>query len=610
MDSEIQVPVMDAVEYQESTTIKFDWTLRGLKNLFESSKGDSKSKVIKSAKFGGGRWQILFYANSGTGSSGVEGGGYVSLYLSCEPTAEEKEASLNGKWVREGLYTFSFALRNLTRSVLFNAKEAHDHSFSYRTANWGWAQFARRDAVYYQPTNVKQNDAFLIICTITSSPSVPIPPPPIPRKSVPKDLLDSVGALLDDPIYSDVEFIIPRRGQDVKEPRRIWAARRLLRRADYFNTMFNSGFAESTADPYTIEVRSPQPVVPPLDDAASDTGSFIRNFDDSDDEEEQMLVGEIDHLTFDERRGGGASRDTPDTPALMITVPMEGVSGPSTLAGGEGAEEASVVDSEGSLDATRNVRAKLSHPSSPRTKELAMERQDKRPSSPLDVVPGPKKFPIVVRDVAYSTYRAVLYYIYTDTIQFAPLSSSFLSSPSMGASTSTLSLPTQLPQESQGNLGAGLRATAQGESSATSVGPSSRREWIKDWEENNPGRPGPCSAKAVYRLADKLDLRELKDRAFQHIVKSLTVDNVPYEVFSTFSATFEDVRKVQVQFFLDHWADIRGSDAMRNVWQQIRLGRHPGFEEVWPMIALNLEFKPTAGDASSADGREGAGGEV
>lgn len=32
----------------------------------------------------------------------------------------------------------------------------------------------------------------------------------------------------------------------------------------------------------------------------------------------------------------------------------------------------------------------------------------------------------------------------------------------------------------------------------------------------------------------------------QHIVKSLTVENVPYEMFSTFSAIFEDVRKVNI----------------------------------------------------------------
>jgi hypothetical protein len=34
---------------------------------------------------------------------------------------------------------------------------------------------------------------------------------------------------------------------------------------------------------------------------------------------------------------------------------------------------------------------------------------------------------------------------------------------------------------------------------------------------------------------------------------------------------------VQVEFFLANWSEIRSSDAMRNVFQQIRLGRHPGF---------------------------------
>lgn len=39
------------------------------------------------------------------------------------------------------------------------------------------------------------------------------------------------------------------------------------------------------------------------------------------------------------------------------------------------------------------------------------------------------------------------------------------------------------------------------------------------------------------------------------------------------------MRQVEVKFFLDHWTSIRASEAMRNVWQQIRVGRHPGFEE-------------------------------
>lgn len=79
---------------------------------------------------------------------------------------------------------------------------------------------------------------------------------------------------------------------------------------------------------------------------------------------------------------------------------------------------------------------------------------------------------------------------------------------------------------------------------------------------------------------------------------------------------------------MEHWADIRASDAMSNVWQQIRVGRHPGFEEglaplilhafdlgsltvfmsVWPVIAQNLEFKRSANVAG--DGRESSGGAV
>ena len=61
-----------------------------------------------------------------------------------------------------------------------------------------------------------------------------------------------------------------------------------------------------------------------------------------------------------------------------------------------------------------------------------------------------------------------------------------------------------------------------------------------------PG-PRPVSAKAVYRLADKLDLPALKLRAFQHICSGLNAQNIPAEVFSRFSSMFEDVRKVRLR---------------------------------------------------------------
>lgn len=110
----------------------------------------------------------------------------------------------------------------------------------------------------------------------------------------------------------------------------------------------------------------------------------------------------------------------------------------------------------------------------------------------------------------------------------------------------------------------------------------------------------------MYRLADKYDLQELKQRAFRYIIRSLTVDNVAYEVFSSFTATFEDVRKVQVRFFLDNWSEIRRSESMRSVWQEIRIGRHPGFEEVWPIIALQLEYQAPVSEATR-DGNAAGG---
>ncbi|KAF8133856.1 hypothetical protein EV363DRAFT_1258331 [Boletus edulis] len=547
----------------ESTSITFEWTLRGLKSLFDASKGESKSKVTKSAKFGGGQWQILFYANSGT-----EGGNFVSLYLSCEPTAQEKDSAVDIKWVREGVFKFSFELRSLAKTVLFNVKEAHNHSFSSKTANWGWAQFARRDHVYYHSTPVKESDAFLITCTITSSPQPPIQPPATPTQLVPKSFLECIGALLDDPLYSDVEFVVPKRSRP-KEKRIIYANSKILQRADYFQSMFGSGFVEASAD---VNMGHPQPDHDEAD-TASDSTYLSRQFEDSDDEEDDLMSDLPDEPSFD----GTIDLDGPEIAISHATTPM--------------VEDSAVKHVEGTApsttterDESRNVRPKLSHPSSPRSKDVSLMTDpdcSNRVSSHSETVPGPKKMQVIVGDVAYATYKAVLYYLYTDVIVFAPLASSFTAT-----ALSKRRVTTATPSDSQSSLHDGPKAPVHMDC------PMSRREWIKEWQQSRLGRPAPCSAKAAYRLADKLGLLELRERAYQHIQKSLSVENIPYEVFSPFSATFAEVRKIQVSYFLEHWGEIRASDAMRNVWRQIRNGRHPGFEEVWPSIALYLEFNP------------------
>ena len=287
------------------------------------------------------------------------------------------------------------------------------------------AQFARRDNVYFHSNGVKDADAFIIICTITSSPVTPVPPGSIPRQPVPKDLLETLGSLLDDPVYSDVEFVFPRRGRGVRNSRKIWANRKLIERTDYFKTsmycatvtamiinlhvssgVFGSGFAE-TSD-MTTNVGGD--IQSDVDDSVSEAPSFssskwTRHFEDSDDEDDEMFVDVTDDTVF---------QSAPDSQnALSSGSLIHGdsvVSLPSLAK--DASEDSATVGSDNETEG-RNVRPKLSHPSSPGGRALTLERREPewQHVSKCDSVHGPTKLHVVVKDVAYTTYRAVLYYV-------------------------------------------------------------------------------------------------------------------------------------------------------------------------------------------------------
>ncbi|TFK27990.1 hypothetical protein FA15DRAFT_701372 [Coprinopsis marcescibilis] len=547
-------------ESQEHTCVTFEWKIKGLRSLFESTKGEAKSKVTKSGKFDNGRWQVLFYANAGLAKDPACPDGYVSLYLSCDPTPEEKEAGLvdSGRWVREGAYKFSFELRNLDRNQLYGTKEATNHSFSSRTANWGWAQFARRDTIYYNCPPNRAQDALLIICNVMSSPRKPPPPPIYPHLPTSIALLDTIGSLLDDPLYSDVQFVFPR-GQKSNNPRRIFASKKMLARVEYFSTMFASGFAEGTI---SLSPETSKLVAVPISRTASEASRWADEFEDSDEDTE----------------------DVTDTSSFIeaVYVPNEessfsGVGATSNKGDGVSTESFKLRSRPASPSDVSEVRSESAAPSEATQKEE---------------MPGPSKTVIIVKDVAYRTYKALLYWLYTGQIVFAPLSSSFHNNLSRSTSE-TSSLGSQAAPGADGG-------SQQPGSRRVEPPASSRYEWIKNWAREFPNRPEPCSAKAVYRVADKIDIPELKERAAQHIIKSLTVDNIGFEIFSPFSATFDEIRKVEITFFLNHWQQIRSSESMSEVWRQIRTGRHPGFEEVWPLITQSLEFKPSPHTPSSA----------
>jgi hypothetical protein len=130
--------------------------------------------------------------------------------------------------------------------------------------------------------------------------------------------------------------------------------------------------------------------------------------------------------------------------------------------------------------------------------------EDDTPRRPIARQPsnnGPRKIKIVIRDAAYYTWQALIYYLYTDDITFAPLASSFIP-----PSTDSMDQPLQAKTAS-------LRPTQSASASTSARLPDSaaegRRAWIKTWvaEREASGTwpanaPRPVSAKAIFRLAD------------------------------------------------------------------------------------------------------------
>lgn len=253
--------------------------------------------------------------------------------------------------------------------------------------------------------------------------------------------------------------------------------------------MFGSGFAE-TAE---FTVATATDAQSDTDDTVSEAHSFssskwIRHFEDSDDEDDEMLSEGVDDYS--------AESVPSSQTALQSASPMSRDSVVSLASAVKDvSEDTATVGSDDEAE-SRNVRPKLSHPSSPRSRnpDLDKDEPEWHDYHRIDSFPGPGKLHVVVKDVAYTTYRAVLYYvsarfpitcdqsfygcmqIYTDTIIFAPLSSSFNSS-SQTAMSSSVSLPTQVPSEGQNSAGV-TRPTQQANDIATKSKIMSRRDWI------------------------------------------------------------------------------------------------------------------------------------
>ncbi|KAI0681974.1 hypothetical protein BC835DRAFT_1402058 [Cytidiella melzeri] len=108
---------------------------------------------------------------------------------------------------------------------------------------------------------------------------------------------------------------------------------------------------------------------------------------------------------------------------------------------------------------------------------------------------------VVIPDVAFNTLKALIYYIYTGDVHFRPLRSQLAS----------------------------VVSESSNQTSSTSSAP-------------------PCSAKSMYRLAEKYGIDELKEQAKQDILGKLSAANIMTELFSSLTSTYDEIRDMQAEF--------------------------------------------------------------
>ncbi|KAL1748635.1 hypothetical protein HDZ31DRAFT_29180 [Schizophyllum fasciatum] len=132
---------------------------------------------------------------------------------------------------------------------------------------------------------------------------------------------------------------------------------------------------------------------------------------------------------------------------------------------------------------------------------------------------------IGIKDHAYTTWRALIFYLYTEKISFKKLTSS-----------------------------AGKEVTS-GDADPYALA---------------------CSPKSMYRIANKANLDDLRSLCLKAIMADITVHNVAVEVFSRFSSKYPDVLEAQTDFLVKHMRDPKCTKDVNRAMQSAATKPHCG----------------------------------
>ncbi|PCH43153.1 hypothetical protein WOLCODRAFT_164274 [Wolfiporia cocos MD-104 SS10] len=136
----------------------------------------------------------------------------------------------------------------------------------------------------------------------------------------------------------------------------------------------------------------------------------------------------------------------------------------------------------------------------------------------------------IVVGAASATWEAFLYYLYTGRVVFAPL---------------------------------------------TSEGEDIRGSFVSSYMADKPYMPAPCSCKSMYRLADELDMIELRELALNHLQSRLSKDTILTEIFSEFTSRYKEVKKVEMEVLLRYWSELVDTQVLRQKLVEMTSGDYP-----------------------------------
>ncbi|KAK7064968.1 hypothetical protein R3P38DRAFT_2595342 [Favolaschia claudopus] len=94
-----------------------------------------------------------------------------------------------------------------------------------------------------------------------------------------------------------------------------------------------------------------------------------------------------------------------------------------------------------------------------------------------------------------------------------------------------------------------------------------------DGSQQRPSNVPKCSAKSMYRLADRFGLEDLKALALKSIKAQLSPDNIIHEVFSSFTSLYPEIMDLEVEFLLKHLSSLK--EDMEKMLKDICGGMRP-----------------------------------